>query len=141
MAAWVKEEENMSDHRQRKREAEEAGKIEAAPGVTAASSRRFRNALIGPTQGLPKRRPETLEESSRCYYIYDAFGCKCEMLIIVEIRGGGGGIGWLATGGIPNSLSSALSSIFFWHVLSLCFFLFVVFVFVSVFILSLELCR
>ena len=60
MAAWVKEEENMSDHRQRKREAEEAGKIEAAPGVTAASSRRFRNALIGPTQGLPKRRPETL---------------------------------------------------------------------------------
>ena len=31
-------------------------KIEVAPGVTVASLRRFRTALIGPTQGLPKRR-------------------------------------------------------------------------------------
>ena len=56
MAAWVKEEEKVFEHRQRKREAEEADKVEVAPGVTVASLRRFRAALIGPTQGLPKRR-------------------------------------------------------------------------------------
>ena len=52
MAAWVKEEEKASEHRQRKREAEEANKVEVAPGVTVASLRRFRAALVGPTQGL-----------------------------------------------------------------------------------------
>ena len=56
MAAWVKEEDKASEHRQRKREAEEADKVEVAPGVTVASLRRLRAALIGPTQGLPKRR-------------------------------------------------------------------------------------
>ena len=57
MAAWVKEEENASDQRQKKREeAEEADKVEVAPGVTVASLRRFRAALIGPTLGLTKRR-------------------------------------------------------------------------------------
>ena len=56
MAAWVKEEENASNQRQKKKEAEEADKVEVAPGVTLASLRRFRAALIGPTQGLPKRR-------------------------------------------------------------------------------------
>ena len=56
MAAWVKEEGKVSKHRQRKREAEEADKFEVAPGVTVASLRRFRPALIGPTQGLPERR-------------------------------------------------------------------------------------
>ena len=56
MAAWVKEEENASSHRQKMREAEEADKVEVAPGVTVASLRRFRAALIGPTQGLIKRR-------------------------------------------------------------------------------------
>ena len=56
MAAWVKEEENASEHRQRKIEAEEADKVEGVPGVAVASLRRFRAALIGPTQGLPKRR-------------------------------------------------------------------------------------
>ena len=57
MAAWVREEENTSNQRQKKREeAEEADKVEVAPGVTVASLRRFRTALIGPTQGLPKRR-------------------------------------------------------------------------------------
>ena len=42
--------------------------LEVVPGVTVASSRRFKAALIGPTQGLPKRRrlcpietPETLK--------------------------------------------------------------------------------
>ena len=56
LAAWVKEEEMASEHRQRKREADEADKVEVAPGVSVASLRRFRAALIGPTQGLPKRR-------------------------------------------------------------------------------------
>ena len=56
MAAWVKEEENASKHRQIKREAEKADKVEVAPGVTVASLRRFRAALIGPTQELPTRR-------------------------------------------------------------------------------------
>ena len=57
MAAWVREEENASNQRQKKREAEEADKLEVVPGVTVVTSlRRFRTALIGPTQGLPKRR-------------------------------------------------------------------------------------
>ena len=56
MAAWVREEENASNQRQKKRDAEEADKVEVAPGVTVASLRRSRTALIGPTQGLPKRR-------------------------------------------------------------------------------------
>ena len=56
MAAWVREEEKASEHRQKKREAEEADKVEVAPGVTVASLRRFRAALFGPTQGPPKRR-------------------------------------------------------------------------------------
>ena len=54
MAAWVREEENASNQRQRKREAEEADKLEVAPGVTVASLRRFRTALVGPSQGLLK---------------------------------------------------------------------------------------
>ena len=53
MAAGVKEEGNASEHRQRKREAEETDKIEVAPGVVVASLRRFRAAMIGSTQGLP----------------------------------------------------------------------------------------
>ena len=52
MAAWAKEEERASEHRQRKREAEEADKVE----VIVASLRCFRAALIGSTQGLSKRR-------------------------------------------------------------------------------------
>ena len=55
MAAWVNGEENASKQRQKKREAEEVNKVEVAPGVTVASLRRFRAALIGPTQGRPKR--------------------------------------------------------------------------------------
>ena len=56
MAAWVNEEETASEHQQRKREAKEADKVEVAFGVTVASLRRFRAALIGPTHGLRKRR-------------------------------------------------------------------------------------
>ena len=56
MAAWVREEEHASNQRQKKREAVEVDKVEVAPGVTVAIFRRFRTALIGPTQGLPKRR-------------------------------------------------------------------------------------
>ena len=56
MAARVKKEEKASEHRQRKREIEEAEKFEVASGVTVASLTRLRAASIGPTQGLPKRR-------------------------------------------------------------------------------------
>ena len=56
MAAWVKEEEKASEHRQRKKEAEVADKVEVAPGVTVVSLRRFKAASIGPTQRLSKRR-------------------------------------------------------------------------------------
>ena len=45
LAAWVKEEENASEHRQMKREAGEADKVEFAPGVTVASLTRFRESL------------------------------------------------------------------------------------------------
>ena len=45
MTAWVREEENASNQRQKKREAEEADKVEVAPGVTVASLRRFRNPV------------------------------------------------------------------------------------------------
>ena len=55
MAAWAREEEKASENQQRKREAEEAGKVEVAPGLTVKSLRCFRAALIGPTQGPPKR--------------------------------------------------------------------------------------
>ena len=55
MAAWAREPEKASENLQRKREAEEADKVEVAPGVTVASLRRFRAALIGSTQGVPKR--------------------------------------------------------------------------------------
>ena len=48
MAAWVREEEDASNQRQKKREAEEADKVEVSPGVTVASLRRFR------TVGQPK---------------------------------------------------------------------------------------
>ena len=34
MAAWVREEENTSEYGQRNREADEADKVEVAPGVT-----------------------------------------------------------------------------------------------------------
>ena len=104
-AVRVKEKEKASEHRQRKREAEEAGKVEVAPGVTVAGLRRFRAALIGPPQGLFKRRRlcmpigklETLRvRCCRCY----AFGC------MIAIRGGYQmARGWHYT---KLSLSSAL---------------------------------
>ena len=56
MDAWVREEEKVFENRERKREAEEADRVEVAPGVTVGSLRRFRVALIGSTQRLPKRR-------------------------------------------------------------------------------------
>ena len=56
MAAWAREEENASNQRKKKREAEEADKVEVAPRVTVASLRRFPAAMIGPNQGLSKRR-------------------------------------------------------------------------------------
>ena len=58
MTAWVREEEKekASEIRQRKREGEEADKVEVAPGMTVGNLGRFRTALIGPTHKLPKRR-------------------------------------------------------------------------------------
>ena len=56
-AAWVREEEKASENRERKKEAEKADKVKVAPGVTAGNLRRSRAVLIGPTQGIPKRRP------------------------------------------------------------------------------------
>ena len=56
MAAWMKEDVRASEHLKKKREAEEAGKVEVVPGVTVASLRRFRATLSEPTQGLSKRR-------------------------------------------------------------------------------------
>ena len=55
MDAWLREEEKASENQQMKRGVEEADKVEAAPGVPVVSLRRFRAALIGPTQGLPKQ--------------------------------------------------------------------------------------
>ena len=45
-----------AENRPRRGEAEEADKVEDAPRVTVGSLRRFRVALIGPTQGPTKRR-------------------------------------------------------------------------------------
>ena len=53
LATRVRGKEKTSENRQRKRKAD---KDEVAPGVTVRSLRGFRTALIGPTQGLPKRR-------------------------------------------------------------------------------------
>ena len=52
---WPRKEDT-PNQRQKKREAEETDKVEVTPGVTVANLRRFRTALIGPTQRLPKRR-------------------------------------------------------------------------------------
>ena len=81
MAAWVREEVKTSSNRQKKREAEEADKVEVAPGMTVASLRRLRVALIEPTQGLPKRCQLHQQGSMktlrvRCCMCY-VFGCKC----------------------------------------------------------------
>ena len=61
----VKEEEKPPENRQRKRDAEEADKIDVAPGTIIGGLRRFRAALIGRTPGLsetasaaPMRKPE-----------------------------------------------------------------------------------
>ena len=96
MAAWVKEGENSFEHRQRK-EAEEAGKVEVAPGVTVASSRRFRA-----TSTAPIEKPETLRVRS----VVDAMPLGAWLRF-------GEGIGWLAADTTPNSLPS---SICFCHV-------------------------
>ena len=49
MTAWVREDKKAPENRQRKRGAEEVDKVLVVSGVTVASSRRFRAALIGPT--------------------------------------------------------------------------------------------
>ena len=48
----MREEGKAPKNRWRKREAEEAHEVEVASGVNVGWLRRFRTALIGPTQGL-----------------------------------------------------------------------------------------
>ena len=108
MAAWVRDEKKVSENRQRKREAEEADKIEVAPRVTVASLRRFRAALIGPTPGLPKRRWLRREKSLKT--IPERENTVLYMLIIclwVQMRGvNNSNITIVAIrGGIPDDLA------------------------------------
>ena len=56
MASWLRGEEKGPERRQWKRGAEEMDNVDVAPGVTVGSLRRFGAALVGPTEGLPKRR-------------------------------------------------------------------------------------
>ena len=53
MVAWVRE--KAFENQQKKREAEEAHRVEVASGVIVRSLRRFTAVLIGPIQGLSKR--------------------------------------------------------------------------------------
>ena len=104
MTAWVREEKKMPENRQRRRAGEKEGKVEVAPGVTVGSLRRFRAALIGPTQELPKRRwlgqqGSLRIRSVRCCRWNAFFVCTGE---VVAIRGGHGGR--LAADGISNPL-------------------------------------
>ena len=55
MTARVREEGNASEKRQGEKEADEADEVEAAPGRTVGSLRRFRAVLIGPSQELAKQ--------------------------------------------------------------------------------------
>ena len=56
MATLVREEEKAPENWQKKTGAEEMEKGEVVPGITVGSLRRFKAALIGLTQGFPKRR-------------------------------------------------------------------------------------
>ena len=53
MTAWLREEEHAPNNRQRKREADEADKVEVVSGVTVASLIHFRAALKGPPKDSP----------------------------------------------------------------------------------------
>ena len=141
MAAWVKEEENASEHWQRKRDAEEADKVEVAPGVPVASLRCLRAALIGPVQGLPKRRRLCSQEKPETLKVRSLLQMLClwgQMRDSCDPEGVSSG-SQLA---VHRSLSIECPSIFFWNVTALCycsFPLFLLFLF-FVFMLSLELC-
>ena len=52
----MREEKKAARNRHRKKEAKRAGMVVVAPGVAVGILRRFRAALIGSTQGLPKQR-------------------------------------------------------------------------------------
>ena len=116
VAAWVREEEKASEHRQGKREAEETDKVEVAPGVTVASLRRFRAALIGPTQGLPKRR-------RLCLWVQMLLRDSCD-------RSGGG---YRMVRSWRYTKLSIECPIFFWHMLCGIVFFFLSFSFSSSF--------
>ena len=67
VAACVREEEKALENRQ-KRKAEEADNVKIIYRMTLGSLRRFRAALIGPTQRLPKLRQGSLKTLRiRCF--------------------------------------------------------------------------
>ena len=133
MAAWVREEENASNQRQKKREAEEADKVEVAPGVTVASLRRFRR-LGQPKDSLSDVDCAVSEtETLRVRNVVDATRYAFFLGGGAWLRAGEG-IGWLAAGTMPNSLCRMplvylfLTCVFCYS----CSFLFVVFFFLCV---------
>ena len=92
MAAWVRDLEKASGNWERKREAEEADKVEVAPGATVGSLRCLRAALIGTSQGLPKRRPLCLQIHLKTLRIWfcrrHVFRLKCEVVAIPGVSDG-----------------------------------------------------
>ena len=90
MAAWViREEEKALETGRGREERKRRTRLSlhlAGVTVVVGSLRRFRAALIGPTQGLPKRRrlcQEDTLKTLRIIHTYGvccrcfAFGCKC----------------------------------------------------------------
>ena len=78
----MKEEEKESENRQMKRKTEKADKVEAAPGVTEGSLRRFRAALIvfGCTSRTVSYAWE-LTSVSMCYPQGDGFNTSLSRLL------------------------------------------------------------
>ena len=77
----------------RKREAEGADKIEVAPGVAVGSLRCFRAALIGPTQGVPKRRRLHRQGSLK------TLGIRRGTVDVIPL---GATVRWLRSGGVSD---------------------------------------
>ena len=99
--------------------------------MTVASLRRFRAALIGPTQGLPNQAASTVPvkktETLRVRSVVNATSTRLGAWLRSRE-----GIGWLTAGTTPNSLYRGPFYIFLACVLCYCSFVFVVFCFVFV---------
>ena len=94
---------------QSKRDADEEDKVEVASGVTVASLRRFRAALIGLTQRLPMRCRLRRQRSLRTLTLIIKESIVLSSTVHVMTLGAnarwlrsGGGIGWLAAGDKPS---------------------------------------